>query len=909
MFKNELIESLIWFNRDFKNGGAKGMIARHYRKGIAALMTMAMVSGLFTMPIMATEDTADESLNTEATDSVNNSDEEVEESSSDEEDSASVSEDDLPTQSDGSRPVSFSFPSEYTYKVDSSEWSGKSKFTGSLYEAVQSENESHEWAYSAMLAAADGSAADLVSALYDDPTDPLGLFNKDRTSDKTEEFGYGNAALATFVLANSTSVNGIKGQLNGAAWAPINDVAAIKGLIYKYGAAVIDTYMDMSVSSATAYRTNSENLMFTTVSDDYADPNHSIVIYGWDDSIDAADFTNRVTGNKPSSSGGFKARGLDGEDFYISYEDATFTAEANSKKRRAVAYNFSESTTYSHMYAYDGTPNVETKEVNMLANVFTASGNPGKVKTETNSKTKKVETTVANTFEAIKQVGFAVADPGEYEVSIYSYPYDIYKKASPFVADNLIETVDTDVNYVGYATVKLDKPVLVRDRTNFAVVIRKKDGADFDAFVSKTDTETYDWISFEDNAHVSKGSTNPTVSFYKNSIDGDAYVAGYTPRIKVFTDDVNSIKKVSANGVTITLPHYVYKHTGKNIEPKAIIEANGYIMNTDMNSLVNKYSNEVTSTIFTRVLVGCKDEGVGHLMVSSNSFFSNYQGASFQIVSSKGAKISRAKVYGVQNQALNSDKNYDQSDILLRYKLSNGSYVPLVEGVDYVVSTEFTGQNQDKKKLKMTITGKGAFRKTKKVSFRVYDNIVPMSDSSIDVTMTYEKKELENFEEVDYTGTKIKPKVTVKDTATGTELVEGTDYKVKYSKCKNPGLAKVTIKAYGSAKASYKGKVVKYFIIKPINIAGGKLTDKCSSGYRYTGSAITPSVNVAIKKKNAGNSTLSIYTTNDVSVRSKSYSTVKSRPTAYVFGSKRYTGYAGKLYYTILAATSTTSSN
>ncbi|XME01432.1 lectin like domain-containing protein [Lachnospiraceae bacterium C1.1] len=896
MFKNELIESLIWFNRDFKNGGAKGMIARHYRKGIAALMTMAMVSGLFTMPIMATEDTADESLNTEATDSVNNSDEEVEESSSDEEDSASVSEDDLPTQSDGSRPVSFSFPSEYTYKVDSSEWSGKSKFTGSLYEAVQSENESHEWAYSAMLAAADGSAADLVSALYDDPTDPLGLFNKDRTSDKTEEFGYGNAALATFVLANSTSVNGIKGQLNGAAWAPINDVAAIKGLIYKYGAAVIDTYMDMSVSSATAYRTNSENLMFTTVSDDYADPNHSIVIYGWDDSIDAADFTNRVTGNKPSSSGGFKARGLDGEDFYISYEDATFTAEANSKKRRAVAYNFSESTTYSHMYAYDGTPNVETKEVNMLANIFTASGNPGKLATRTNSKTKKKETYITTTYEAIKQVGFAVADPGSYEISIYSYPYGITEKASPFVADNLIETVDTDVNYVGYTTVKLDKPILITEGKSFAAVIRRKDGVDFDAFVSKTDTETYDWISFEDNGIDKSYSSTPYVSFYKNAIDGDTYVAGYSPRIKVFTDNVDTIKKVSANGVNVTLPHYIYKHTGKNISPKVIIEANGYLMNSD-------------SGLFTRILVGCKDTGVGQMIVSSNTVFSSYQGVCFQIVSSKGAKMSRAKVYGVQNQALNSDKNYDQSDILLRYKLSNGSYVPLVEGVDYVVSTEFTGQNQDKKKLKMTITGKGAFRKTKTVSFRVYDNIVPMSDSSIDVTMTYEKKELENFEEVDYTGTKIKPKVTVKDTATGTELVEGTDYKVKYSKCKNPGLAKVTIKAYGSAKASYKGKVVKYFIIKPINIAGGKLTDKCSSGYRYTGSAITPSVNVAIKKKNAGNSTLSIYTTNDVSVRSKSYSTVKSRPTAYVFGSKRYTGYAGKLYYTILAATSTTSSN
>ncbi len=942
MFKNELLMGLLLKNRDFKDGGAKGMIVRHYRKGLAVLLSTAIITGLLTMPALATEDVDGIDIQTEATSSKNEdegndgdntdtvsqastgSSKESEESEDSEESKksenskdsgdtvsgGSVSEDDLPTQSDGSKPVSLSFPDEYTYRVDSSEWTGKSYYNAEskLHDVELTDVESHEWAYTAMLAAADGTADDLVEALFGEQNDPLECFNNDSTTDKTGDKGYGNAAIASFVLANSTSANGIKGQLNQSAMVPIDDITAIKGLIYKYGSAVIDTYMDMSVSSATAYRTNSENYMFTTVSDDYADPNHSVIIYGWDDNLDADDFANRLTGKKPSTKGGFLAKGLTGEEFYISYEDATFTAEAGAKKRRAVAFDFTagEKTSYTNMYAYDGTANVETKEVNMIANVFSASANRGKLATRTvtktvNGKSTKVsENYITTTWEAVKQVGFAVADAGRYEVSVYSYPYDLTKKASPFTADNLIETVRADVNYAGYVTVKLDKPILITEGRSFAVVVRRQDGLDFDAFVSKTDG-SYNWIGFEDNGYTKGYSSKTYVSFYKNDIMGDTYVAAYTPRIKVFTDNVNSLTKVSANAVTVTLPHYIYKHTGKNISPKVIVEANGYLMNSD-------------SGLFTRVILGCKDEGVGHMLVSSNAVFSYYQGVTFQIVSSKGAKISKAKVYGVQDRALDEGKDYDQSDILLRYKMSDGTWVPLIEGVDYAVTSGYTGKNQDKKNVKMTIEGKGAFRKTKKVSFKVYDKITPIADSSIEVTMTYENKELENFEELDYTGTKIKPTIVVKDKSTGTTLTENSDYKVSYRANKNPGLARVIIKVKGAAKQSYKGKVEKFFIIKPINIAGGKLTDKCSSGYRYTGSSITPSVNVAVKKKNAGNSSLSIYTKNNTSVQSKSYSKVASRPTAYIFGAKKYTGYVGTntkgdpLYYTILTATTTSSS-
>jgi len=873
------------------------MLRERYRKSLSLILSAALTMGIMVNPVLAAEvqpesGYTEEFLTTEvSTDNQSPNgqlNEDTEED--DEEDTVSgdtvsgdvvsgdeaISENEVASENAreaGSKPVEFNFPSKYTYKVDTTVWSGLSSYSGKSFSSSvsASEKDSHEWAYAVAAASTEKTGADeIANALYGESNDPLGLFDDDTTSGSEEK--YGNSAIATFLLANSTKTNGVKGMLKDAAWVPITDVNAIKGLVYKYGSAVIDVYRDQTYSN-NAYNSASNNHIFTTVSEDYAAPNHELLIIGWDNNADRNEFVNPVTGNVPKGNGAFEVVDGLGEHYWISYEDATFTASSYSNERRAVAFKFSDNMPYNNTYAYDGTAQVATKEVSSVANVFVADANKNK-------------------YEAIKEVGFAVADPGQYRVYIYSYPYKVSSNGTPFIADNLISVVDADVNYAGYTTVSVDTPVLLVDGKNFAVEVRRADESKFNAFVTTSSNSVDDWIEFNDtNTDKYSKKRNSGLSFYKNEVTGSAYVSKATPRIKVFTDNVNTLSKVSANGTEVTLPYYFYKYTGKNISPKVIVEANGYRYNSD-------------SGLFTRVLVGCKDVGSAHMMVSSNKVFNGYQGVSFEITDKSGAKISRAKVYGVDNRKLDSNKDYDQTDVLVMCKLANnGTMVPLREGVDYVFNKTVTGTNADKKRLKTEIKGIGTFKGTKKNTFKVYSSKKPIADDkTMDISLVYQNHELDNFEEVNYTGTKIKPTVTVKDTETGAVLKEGTDYKVKYSSNKNPGVAKVTIVTKGEAKNTYVGKTVKYFVIKQRNIAGAKVTDEYSS-YAYTGSAISPSLNVVVNGKNVGSGNFAVYTINNVSQRSKSDSTVKNRPTAYVFGKKRYAGYAGVIYYTISTTT------
>lgn len=869
------------------------MLRTRYRKSLSLALTAALTMGLLVNPAMAAEDQSntlytESTLTTEGSEvnqSPNGQDNTADDDSDDESTvsgDASVSEDGTVSEDEvasenareaGAKPIEFNFPSNYTYKVDTSVWKDISSYTGKSFadSTEASDSDSHEWAYTVASAISENAGADEVAdALYSENVDPLGLFDDDSTTGSEEK--YGNSAVATFELANSTKDNGLKGMLKDAAWVPITDVNAIKGLVYKYGSAVIDLYRDQTYSN-NAYNSASNNHIFTTVSEDYAAPNHEALIVGWNDNADRSEFVNPVTGNVPNSNGGFEIVDGTGDHYWISYEDATFTATSYSNERRAVAFNYSSKMPYQNTYAYDGTAQVATKEVSSVANVFEACANKGK-------------------YEAIKEVGFAVADPGQYRVYIYSYPYKVSSNGTPFVADNLISVVDADVNYAGYTTVSVDTPVLLVDGRNFAVEVRRADEGKFNAFVTTSSNSVDDWIEFNDQKTDKFSSKrNSGLCFYKNEITGSAYLSSATPRIKVYTDNVKSLSKVSVNGAAVTLPHYFYKYTGKNISPKVIVKAGGYVFNSD-------------SGLFTRVLVGCKEIGNAHMMVSSNKVFSGYQGVSFEITDKSGAKINRAKVYGVENRKLDTSNDYDQSDVLVMCKLKdNGTMVPLVEGVDYVFTNSFTGKNADKKRVKSEIKGIGTFKGTKKTSFKVYESRTPIGDDeTMDISLAYQNHELDNFEEVSYTGSKIKPKVTVKNTSTGEVLTEGTDYKVRYSSNKNPGLAKVTIITKGDAKKTYVGKTVRYFRIDQRNIGGAKVTDDYSS-YAYTGSAITPSINVVVNGKNVGSSNYTIYTINNVNQKSKSDSTVKNRPTAYVFGKKKYAGYAGMIYYTISTTT------
>ena len=116
----------------------------------------------------------------------------------------------------------------------------------------------------------------------------------------------------------------------------------------------------------------------------------------------------------------------------------------------------------------------------------------------------------------------------------------------------------------------------------------------------------------------------------------------------------------------------------------------------------------------------------------------------------------------------------------------------LVKGTDYTLSYS---NNKKVGKATIIITGKGKYKGTRKVTFRIIGKADKFKVASIS------KKK--------YTGKEIKPKPTVK--FAGKKLTYGKDYTLSYSNNKKVGTATITIKG----KGYYKGtKKVKFTIVK-----------------------------------------------------------------------------------------------
>ena len=146
----------------------------------------------------------------------------------------------------------------------------------------------------------------------------------------------------------------------------------------------------------------------------------------------------------------------------------------------------------------------------------------------------------------------------------------------------------------------------------------------------------------------------------------------------------------------------------------------------------------------------------------------------------------------------------------------------LVEGTDYTIRA-YSGNNKANDNAYVQIVGNNRFTGFLNIHFK----IKPVDINDVTVS---------SVADTSYTGSAIKPAVTVKQN--GTDLRSGTDYTITYANNTNAGTATVTVKGTGS----YFGEKVMNFKIKPQSVAN--LTFSSVSDYVYTGSAITPSVAV-----------------------------------------------------------------
>ena len=628
--------------------------------------------------------------------------------------------------------------------------------------------------------------------------------------------------------------------------------------------------------------------------------NHAVTLVGWDDGMARSNFTNS-NGNTPKSNGGFIVKNsygtgkYDNGYFYISYEDGAFKYY-NKAARIAVAFDFGEADNYDHIYSYDG-----------------ANGNSSYA-TKRMYVTYKAKNNLTNTSELLKAIGVGLADAGRYKIGLYYHSNESGKALNQYPITEFL----TNIPYTGYHTIELPVPILLLHGDEFTISVEKSDSSIFNALVDTTyrtvsavnpantsgvsgdiiftTAETTGDVYFVDSKTskvVSGNSIRYGYTYRANNAKGVSTLyyekRGVTPRIKAYTDFIDRPALADQSNLEISLEKYIWFYTGSNVNPQPVVmmkEPNCIIMSKYYNTT---YANH-------------KNPGIAAVVVRGNSnvtdrVFAGEISAAFKI-SKDQISIRNASVFGVEDQEYRQSGGYSQDHIVVRYYIKETrQYVTLKEGIDYEIGS-IEGENAPGKKNTIMITGVGSFRNTVKPKFKIQKATKPkpICDSTIEVSLSMNGEAWNDLvHEVEYTGSKIQPTVTLYDTTTGKQLVQGIDYKsIKYKKNKNPGLAEVVVKAKGGSSATYSGKVVRYFLIRPLKITTDATLEIKPKSYKYTGDEIKPKPIVKLYGKRISNSYLyTIYLNN----KGTSGSTITAQ--AIVFGRSKYDGYIGYTTFTI----------
>lgn len=219
------------------------------------------------------------------------------------------------------------------------------------------------------------------------------------------------------------------------------NIDKIKEAVFKNGAVQTSIYTSLRSSTSRSKFYNREKYAYCYIGDE--NPNHEVIIIGWDDDYPKENFTVQ-----PQNNGAFICQNSWGESFgergvfYISYEDSRVGEQS-------VVYSKIEDTdNYDNLYQTDLCGWVGQigygKETCYFANVFTAQNN-----------------------ENIKSVGIYATDENT--------SYEIYKVANFEGEDSLksgeLAAMGT-LNNAGFYTIDLSHDFYVEAGQKFAIVIR-----------------------------------------------------------------------------------------------------------------------------------------------------------------------------------------------------------------------------------------------------------------------------------------------------------------------------------------------------------------------------------------------------------------------------------------------------
>ncbi|MGN0594136.1 MAG: leucine-rich repeat protein, partial [Hominimerdicola sp.] len=227
---------------------------------------------------------------------------------------------------------------------------------------------------------------------------------------------------------------------------------------------------------------------------------------------------------------------------------------------------------------------------------------------------------------------------------------------------------------------------------------------------------------------------------------------------------------------TITIPKNSYEYTGSQIKPKVTITdgENTLVNGTDY---VIRYADNI-------------EVGTASIIIAGRGNYSGKVTYTFEITES---------TTDISNCTITIPKNsyeYTGSPIKPKVTITNGENT-LVNGTDYVIRY---ANNIEVGTASIIIAGRGNYSGKVTYTFEITETTTDISNC----TITIPKNSYE------YTGSQIKPKVTITDGEN--TLVNGTDYVIRYADNIEVGTASIII----AGRGNYSGKVTKTFEITEI---------------------------------------------------------------------------------------------
>lgn len=221
------------------------------------------------------------------------------------------------------------------------------------------------------------------------------------------------------------------------------DIETIKSAIYRYGAIETSLYLQMEYGDSISPYYSDDKASYYY--DGTEEPNHDVVVVGWDDNYPKENFTI-----EPKDNGAFICKNSWGEAFgdsgyfYVSYYDKNICKKSVVYTRVGGADNF-DKIYQSDLLGWVGQMGFG-KEEGYFANVYTAGKG-----------------------EELSAVSFYATDKDtEFEV----YVVNDFEDTNSFQNKELVTS--GSMKYAGYYTVEFPEPVELKDNETFAVVVRIK---------------------------------------------------------------------------------------------------------------------------------------------------------------------------------------------------------------------------------------------------------------------------------------------------------------------------------------------------------------------------------------------------------------------------------------------------